>query len=275
MGQNKFKAKIIAPVFTKAPVEEVEKWAKNIIAAADKAYKHSKKSVRTRKDFEQKIAEPAERGFAACIGDINSPINQQMMVNYHANMKRAAKRYFLKHKLAYKTSKYAESIELAKQWYAESWVRYIGPLRGDKKNGIKGLGALGAMVLTADKNLEKFLKKDMPARRSLGVGGDEIILGIPICITPPDKTGKFRNELRNLIVRSGTYIIMGDYQAETIRLVNERLNQIAEKYRLPEIAEFRTNGESYINFIKLEIPNPDKPDENMDWLGLDIQVAIK
>lgn len=264
VNQIKFKARLIAPHFTQAPAEESEKWVKNTIAATDKAYKQCKKSIKTRKDFYQKIGDAAESGFAKYIGGTESAFKQQIMINYHANMKRAAKRYFLKRDRAYQTSKYADSIETGKKWYEESWLRYIGPLRGDKKSGIKGLGALGAMVLSADKDLVKFLKLDI----------DEIIEGVPICIAPPDKVGKFRNELRNLIIHLGSLIIDTGYHPETILRANEELNQLIEKYRLPEIASFSQNGDSYINFIVVEIPDSTKPGQTKKWLGLEIQVAL-
>lgn len=263
MNQISFKAKIFAPIFTKAPAEEVEKWAKNITASADKVYKHSKKLIKTRKDFDQQIAEPGERGFAKSLGDMDPAFKKQIMINYHANMKRAAKRYFLKLDRAYKTPKYAESIESGKQWYEESWLRYIGPLRGNKKSKIKGLGALGAMVLSADKDLVKFLKPDM----------DEIIEGNPICVVLPDKMGKFRNDVRNLIIRYGSFIIDGNYYPETIRLGIERLNQLVEQYRTPEFMPFMPNGESHIDFIVIEIPDPNNPDKMIKQLGLEIQVS--
>jgi hypothetical protein len=257
-----FKARLIAPYFTKAPPEEVEKWAKNTAAAADKAYKNSKKSIRTEKDFYQKIWEPAERGFVKSLGKIDTPAKQLMMVKYRAHKKTAAERYFRKLKLAYQTPKFAERVEFSKRRYEESWIIYVGPLRGDKKSGIKGLGSLGAMVLSADKDLEKFLKPDLDETQ-----------GTPICIAPSDKTGKFRFALKNLIIRSGTFIIDGGYDIETIQIVSERLNQLVEQYRLPEIADFESNGDSYINFIVVERTNPANPDEMIKQLGLDIQVS--
>jgi hypothetical protein len=262
MDVIRFKARLIAPYFHKAPPEEVEKWAKNLTAAADKAYKHSKESIKTEEDFYQKIWEPAERGFVKSLGKIDTPAKQLMIVKYRANKKKAAERYFRKLKLAYQTPKFAESVEFGKRRYEESWIIYVGPLRGDKKSGIKGLGSLGAMALSADKDLEKFLKPDI----------DEIE-GAPLCITSPDKTGKFRFALKNLIIRSGTFIIDEGYEPETIRIVTERLNQLAEQYRLTEIAPFSPNGLSYINFIVVEIPNPVKADEMIKQLGLEIQVA--
>jgi len=265
MDAIRFKARFIAPYFTKAPPEEVEKWAKNSTAAADKTYKHSKESIKTEEDFYQKIWEPGERNFVKSLGKIDTFAKQLMMVKYRAHKKKAAERYFRKLKLAYQTPKFVERVEFGKQWYEESWVIYIGPLRGDKKSGIKGLGSLGAMALSGDKDLEKFLKKDI----------DEVIEGIPVCIAPPDKIGKFSNDLRNLIIRSGTFIIEGGYELDTIRIVSERLNQLVEQYRLPEFTPFSPAGTSHIDFIVVEIPDPNNPDKMIKQIGLDIQVTIK
>jgi len=258
----RFKAKVIAPYFTKAPAEEVEKWAKNIIASSDKAYKHSKERIKTKEDFNEKIAKPSEQGFDKFLEGLPPAVKQRIMFKIRDSQEKAAKRYLQKREETYQTSKYANSIEAGKKQYEESWIKFLGPLRGEKKSKTKGLGSLGAMALSADKDLKKFLKKD----------ADKIIEGEPICVTSPDKASKFRNDVRNLIIRLGGIIIGTGYLSETIQNKNEELNQLVEQYRAPEIAPFKPSGDSHIDFIVVEIPNPAKPDEMIKQLGLEIQI---
>ena len=268
MGQIGFKARLIAPYFTEAPREEVEKWAKNTIAAAEKTYKLGKKAIKTRKDFDQKIAKPIEETLNTFLPDgyitKHGLTKKDVMNKTRDKLKRAGKRYILKRKEVYESPYYKEDVEFGKNNYAESWVKTHGPLKGYKKGGIKGLSSLGAMALTGDKDLKSFLKKDM-----------DKIEGDLLCIAAPDKMGEFKNALRNLINRLGTTIIGTGFNTDTIRRANEELNQLIEKYRLPEFIAFSPAGISHIDFIVIEIPNPVKPNEMIKQLGLDIQVIRK
>jgi len=264
MGQIKFKARVIAPYFCKAPVEEVENWVKNTIASAEKAYERSKKIIKTKKDFEEKIAKPSEQGLVKFLDGFPPAVKQRIMFKIRDSQKLAAKRYFQKRDETYKSPKYSQSIEAGKKQYEESWVKYLGPLRGSKKTKVKGLGILGAMTLSADKDLKKFLKQDI----------DKINEGEPICITMLEKISKLRNNVRRLIIRLGGIIIGTEYLPETIQNKNEELNQLVEQYRAPEIAPFKPGGDSHIDFVVVEIPNPAKPAEMIKQLGLEIQVSF-
>lgn len=266
MDEIKFKVRLNAPHFTQAPPEEVEKWAKNIVASADKAYKHSKKVIKTRKDYDQKISKPTEQAIDSFISPTyrtkHGLTKENIMNKTRDRRKRAAKRYFLKREQTYKTPKYEERVEFGKEQYAESWVKYRGPLYGHKKSGIKGLGSLGAMTLTNPPELKKWLKRE-----------DKIERYIDWKITKDEPVGKLANNLRNFIIRLGRLIIDTDYGPETIQYANEELNQRAEKYRLPKFAPFRPNGASHIDFIVVKIPDPAKPGETKKWLGIEIQVS--
>ncbi|MBI4835080.1 MAG: hypothetical protein HY811_09725 [Planctomycetes bacterium] len=258
-----FKAILRAPFFDHAPEEEVEKWAKNTIDAAQKTYSQSKKAIRTKKDYEEKIAKPAEEMIDKFISKGKYKSHEQIMNKLRDGKNLAAKKFFEKRKRAYESGKFADDVQFGKKFYAQKWVKYNGPLRGYKKGGIKGLGALAVMALSADKDLNQFLKKDT----------DKIIDGVPLSIALPDKAGKFKNALRNQITRSGKYIIDTNYKEQSLRDENETVNRLANEYRLPEIAPFSPVGVSYINFIAVEMSNPVKPGETIKQLGLDVQVA--
>ncbi|MBI4834250.1 MAG: hypothetical protein HY811_05475 [Planctomycetes bacterium] len=276
-----FKAILRAPFFDHAPEEEVEKWAKNTIDAAQKTYSQSKKAIRTKKDYEEKIAKPAGEMIDKFISKGKYKSHEQIMNKLKDGKNLAAKKFFEKRKRAYESGKFADDVQFSKKFYAQKWVKYNGPLRGYKKGGIKGLGALAVMALSADKDLKQFLKKDT----------DKIIDGVPFSIALPDKAGKFKNALRNQITRSGKYIIMMKCDEKIMRGESEIVNQLANKYRLPEITPFASGGASHIDFIAIEIPNPAplhsvsgtpdyrksskgaKPGEMIKQLGLDVQVS--
>jgi hypothetical protein len=120
------------------------------------------------------------------------------------------------------------------------------------------------MALTQPKELKKWLKKE-----------DEVKGDTDWRITKDDQAGKLANNLRNLIIRSSTFIIEGDYQPDTIRLVTERLNQLVEQYRTPEFVPFIPQGASHIDFIVIEIPDQNNPDKMIKQLGLEIQLATR
>jgi hypothetical protein len=263
-GGNKigFKVRLVAPYFPDIPPEIKESWVSGSKKAVPKTYQGLKKAIKTPKDFKEKIAKPVEKSIASFIDpkyiSKKGLTYDQMMNKTRESLGNAGKHYLPKKNADYQIRRNEEKVELKQTEYARSWCQVIGPLKGYKKGGIKGLGALGVMALCGDPELKNFLKK-----------GIDTIEGTP---TQSLRTG---SGLGNQIVHWGSRIIERGYKEQDIKQANEALNQLVNEYRRPEIVPFSPNGNSYINFIAVEIPNPTKPGEKIKQLGLDIQVSKK
>ena len=276
MTQIGFKAKIIAPYFTEPPPEIGENWVKKMKEARGKTYQGIKKAIKTRKDFKEKIAEPIAKGIAS-FTDPNfvsrsGRTYRNIMDKARDSLSRAGKHYLRRVTDAYQPGRYEGKVEDGRKEYARRWREITGPLRGHKKGGIKGLAALGVMALCGDPRIKEFLKERM-----------DVIEGQ----SGPALTGTgFKLLLTNRIVRWGSEIIELGYEDQDIRNANEKLNQLVNEYRRPEITPFSPSGDSsrnnrdsahasHIDFIVVEIPNPAKAVEKVKCLGLDIQIAFQ
>ena len=270
MDRIKFQAWLVAPYFPDAPPEIKDNWLKQSLAAIPKGYQHLKQAVKTKQDVIEKVMKPGlrwvERAAQALPPDAYISEHgrdlQGILNRARKNMPFAAKRYFKKRKYLYESGRYESLIELGLKRYTEKWCAIIGPLKGYQKGGIKGLNVLGTMVLTADKRLSDFLKK-----------GQDKIEGELFCVTSAEKLSRFKRMLLNQIVKSGSEIIGLDFMGVAFERQNAKINQVINEYRLTEILPFSPAGESHIDFIKVEIPNPAEPDKTIPWPGLDIQVV--
>ena len=205
------------------------------------------------------------------------------------SLARARKDYPKKVKAGYQKWQDEEQVKLWRKEYARKWCKFTGPLKGYAAGKVKGLSALAVMALCADPQLKNFRKK----------GIDEIEGTLTPAWTATGKPG-FKRVLANLIVRLGSDIIELGYEDQDIKRANQELNRLVNEYRRPEIAPFSPAGDSsrnnrfaefilspneglttsrdsvatpHIDFIVVEVPDPDKPGQKKNWLGLDIQVS--
>jgi hypothetical protein len=274
MGQIGFKARLVAPYFAEIPPAIRDGWLNGSKKAVSKTYKGLKKAIKTRKDFDQKIAKPTEKTVTSFIDpkfvSRSGRTYDEIMDKTRDSLAGAAKRYFKARKTVYESGKFEEKLGYGQKEYGRKWCKFIGPLRGYQKGGVKGLSALGVMALSGDPGIKNFLKDRI-----------DTMDGTPIDIA--DRSG-FKRILANRIVRWGTWIIELGYEQKDVTAANEKLNQLVNEYRREEIIPFSPaersgvptdvgDGASYINFIAVEIPNPLKPGEQIKQLGLDIKVT--
>ncbi|MBI5779916.1 MAG: hypothetical protein HZA49_10765 [Planctomycetes bacterium] len=279
MGQIKFKTSLVAPYFTEAPSEIKENWLKKMIANRQKTFRGLKKAIKTQKDFKEKIAKPAQKGIASFINPEyitrGGRSYQNIMDKTKDSFGRSVKHYFQKRKDAFESGKYEEKLESGQNEYARQWCRYLGPLRGYKKDNILGLPAMAIMALTGAKGLVSYLRE-----RKVQVDGESVN------IITPEKLNQFKRRLNGRIVHWGSEIITLDYEVTVITRANEELNELVNEYRRPEIATFSPAGASsrlgrdsavasHIDFIIEKIPNPAKPGERIKQLGLDISIVVE
>jgi hypothetical protein len=261
-----FQTIIQAPYFKEIPPEIDGKWVSASKEAAPKAYKNLKKVIRGRKDFAEKIAKPIEKTIASFIRPDfitrHCTTYGNIKDKAHDSMKRAGKKYAKRIKEGFNPAYYEAKVEEGRKAYARQWCEYIGPLKGYKAGGILGLATMAGMALTGDKKLVDYLS----ARNTK-------FEGTLSAVTTSEKLGTFKNILIRRMVRWGSWIIESGYDEQFIRESNEKLNNLVNEYRSPDIAEFEPNSVSHINFIVVEISNPKKPDEKIKQLGLDVQVS--
>lgn len=257
MGQISFRARLGAPELAEAPPELKAKWRDNLIASSGKALRTIKKSIRTRKDFDQKIGQPILDTQQSFINPafISRKGRDKKAIIYKTknSLKKAPRQYKKALKRVHETKEFEEKVDEGVRWFVKDYLTYTVPLLGCKTARIKGLAPLAAMTLAGDKDLKNFL-----------TDRDKIIKGQPICIVLPSQKGKFKNALRNQIIRSGRAIIKSGYDPEKIQKENAVINRLAEKYRLPEFARFTPGGPSHIDFVLI-----------YNRLYLDIQVASR
>ena len=154
-------------------------------------------------------------------------------------------------------SKVEARVEAAQEKYEQGVRKYHYPILGSAKTKVKGLASLGAMALSGDKVLVKYLKPKY----------DKIVKGKPVCLSPVDKLTEFKNKLRNHLAESGTIILKAEFNPRTISIRNGYVNRLVDSYRLPEFASFTPGGVSHIDFVVQESAGKKK-------LGLDIKVAL-
>jgi len=233
MGQIRFRALLRAPRLAEAPSEVVTKRRNSIIGASrKKTYRGIKKSIKTQKDFDQKIGKPVVDTQQSLINPdfvSRSEVTKKDIIHKTQDSTEKAFPQYKQGLKRYYESEDLQKVNQALDGFVENYLKYTVPLRGykKKKKQIKGLVYLGIMALTGDKYFKKFLKDT-----------DIIFIGQPICVTAPAKKSKFRNDLTKKLLRSGRDIIKSGYHHVIIRKRNAVLNQLVEKYRLPEIAPF-------------------------------------
>jgi len=276
MSQIELKVRLVAPYFTEIPPEISAKWLNGSKKATSKTYQGIKKSIKTQKDFKEKIANPLENEIASFL---NPKLITKKGLTYHDIMNKtrnslehAAKRYFPARKAAFEGGEYEKNLESGQKEYNKKWCAYTGPLKGYKAGNILGLARMAIMALTGMRSLIDYLRP-----QNIQVKGE------PAIITTPDKLNKFKRTLDSRIVHWGSEIITMDYEDQIIKRANEELNQLVNEYRRPEIAPFSaeggsasggsSGGYSHIDFIVVGIPDPKKPGEKIKQLGLDIQVS--
>ncbi|MFH1230432.1 MAG: hypothetical protein V1709_02930 [Planctomycetota bacterium] len=269
-----FNARLVAPYFTQIPPQIEENWVKKMIEAKGKTYRGLKKAIRTRKDFEEKIAKPTEKTIASFINpewrSKHGLTYKDIMNKTRDSLAGAGKRYFQKRKDVFETGKYEEKLEYGRKEYARKWCKYLGPLKGYKAGNILGLSTMAIMALAGDRKLVDYLKS-----RNVRLEGDPLghPVGEPLVITTPEKLGEFKKILVSLIVHWGSEIITQGYEEWVIKQANAELNQLVNEYRQSEISPFSLEGISHIDFIVVEITDPTNPNKKKKWLGLEIQVS--
>jgi hypothetical protein len=265
--KTEFWARLIAPFFPDAPPEIKENWMQGCKKSTLKTYQALKKAIKTRKDFDQKIAEPTIRAIAGftprTYRTIHGLTYRDIMSRTKEKLKRTAKKYFAKRKDVFETGGYEKKVEFGVKKYAEKWCKFRGPLQGYYKGGIKGLQSLGTMALAGDRNLNRFLKR-----------GQDKIDGDPYAVICPAKSKQFKRVVLNKIIHCGSEIINSDYNGNLIKRQNVEINQLVNEYRRPEVVKFLPTGASHIDFVMIERINPNNTDKMIKQLGLDIQVSL-
>ncbi|MBI5778800.1 MAG: hypothetical protein HZA49_05035 [Planctomycetes bacterium] len=268
MSQIEFNARIIAPYFAEIPPEIDEKWCSKSKKAAPKAYKSIKKAIKTKKDFDEKIGNPTKKTIASFIDpkfvSRTGHTYGNIMDDVRQSMKSAGKEYLRGVKDGFETGRYEESVELSRKRYAQKWCEYLGPLKGYKAGNILGLATMAIMALAGDNDLVNYL-------RARGVN----VQGQPLVITTPERINEFKNILTKRIVGWGSEIIKLGCEAQDIKRLSEKLNQLVNDYRRPEIAPFTSGGPSHIDFIIAQITDSTQPGGMWKSLGLDIQVTME
>ncbi|MDI6789043.1 MAG: hypothetical protein QME51_11785, partial [Planctomycetota bacterium] len=78
---------------------------------------------------------------------------------------------------------------------------------------------------------------------------DELISGSPCLITSPERLGRFRSQLHNLLKKAFRWICTSNYRPDAIKRWNDEINQLATDFREERFAPFTTGGASHIDFV--------------------------
>jgi len=260
-----FKVRLVAPVPTKKFDSGAEKWAAHIKASPDKIIEGLNKSIDKWKD---NIKEKARsEGITEDEVLKKYPMFSKTLEDYQRSKEKVEKA-LIENEAGY--SKFGDGVARGRKKYDRMTRESYYPLYGSRKDGVKGLIFLGLRALCGDRQLRKYLKPRL----------GKIITGKPVCICPPENLKDFGKEMRRQIAGSGAAILehhglSGDISEDILNIHSRQLNRWANRYQSAEFAPFEPGGESHIDFIVVEIPDPARPGQMMKWLGLDIQVSGK
>ena len=270
MKEIVFKVTLNGPVPTTDFLDlEVDKWVKRTRSSADKRKKGLKEAIKTPEDFDKKMHQPQVKTMKAFFKDVivtrRGLTKADMIAKAESEKDEKCQKYFKKRQESFKDKSFEKGVEEHKRMYEKGRLRYF-LLYGSKKEKVKGLISLGIMALCGDKSLREFVD---PQGHPVG----DSMRGNPVCITSAEKLTEFKKELRSQIAHLGGEIIKAGYDWEMAKYNSERLNRLVDGYRRAEFAPFRAGGASHLDFIKVEIPDPENQNKMKSWLGLDIQVS--
>ena len=279
MTQEKFLShiKVYLPCFNEFPVEKAQKWADAYYKQICHISGHRRKSVRTQKDYREKVAKPLIDEYQKMMDAIsaNAPgwkskrrrSPQDIMEKMKQKMlsRHSARKYLtgLDKAFGIKDGVRAKALKQCLPFYAADYAikmsfgswRFNGPIQEechpDIRRDIRGSNpaeagitvskksavAIATNWLTGNPETPKFLRDK-----------DEIINGKPVLVTVSSNAGRFRKQLANKLQQADLIIRAYNYSPEIIKSENDRINSWANDFANDEFTPFSTAGNSHIDF---------------------------
>lgn len=254
------------------PPEMMEKWQTGYYQQVRKISGQRRKAVGTVKDYQAKVAQPLQEVTRRWLNpDFHSRKGRsaaEILRVQATALKKSGRQYLKQLDAAYRTvngvrAKYIKDrLPQAGLRYAEAMAWLVWPLLAGDEPGKPGPVLLAQRWLTSDQTVLTLLKKE-----------DEHLIGEPLLITDQARVKQFKLQLYRRLVWAGRQVIKSNYLPEAIRLANESINRLVQQFARSEFAPFSTGGDSHLDFIVKEIPDPKNSTRLIKQLYLEIQVA--
>jgi len=261
------------PAGQEVPPEIVKKYQVAYYGAVRKTSGHRRKAVGTIKAYQEKVARPLTQGLSSMFPpDFVSQkgLEKDEIIKLHQRSIQAAGRKYL-NKLAQAYKKVngipakliKDKLATAGEHYARKMAYAFWPLVGGPVPGAKGPVIKTQLWLVGDPVVLNYLTEQ-----------DEVLRGEPVLITTQAQRGIFKKRLNSRLIQAGVRILktFPDYPF-ILQKENDRTNILIQQFARPEFAPFTTGGDSHLDFLVKEIPDPKNLTRTIKQLYLDIQVA--
>jgi len=250
--------KVFIPKFNEFPLAEAWKWAENYYAQTRHITGQRRKALPTHQDVQEKAFDPLLKAYPQFLSpDFRSKsgltaehIREKLQRKLQD--KETARRYLKEFEKAYRTENGirakrikedlpGNAAKYACQMTFGNW-RFLGPINQQGR---------GAIPLVLD-----WLSGETDALNDLRPP-DELISGQPVLITTPGRTGRFRKQLQNALLKSARFISESNYHPTATREENDKVNQLVNEFGRSGIVPFSPSGASHLDFV----PHP----ETAEW----------
>ncbi|MBI4712571.1 MAG: hypothetical protein HY762_04630 [Planctomycetes bacterium] len=252
---------IYLPAVNEFPLANARKWAEGVYKQACHTSGRRRQAIHTLKDYRQKLAQPALEhglkaipdGFISKSGLSAETIRRLMRARMlsaqagHKYMDKLDKAFRVKDGISAKKLK--DGLPFGAADYAVKMTfgnwRFIGPAGTGEQSPL----FIAVNWLNGNQKTVNYLRAK-----------DKLVKGGPLIIAEPDKTGRFKMQLRAQLMRSANIISACNYAADIISDQNDRLNQLVNRFARPDLAPFVSGGASHLDFVI--IPASIEPDDS-------------
>lgn len=260
------------------PSEISQKWAARYYAKVPHISGARRKAVGTVKDFQEKIAQPLMKATARWMNpqfiSRSGLTYEDILAKQRKKLEEGAARKYLEGLgQAYRTTdgvrakKILYCIEVGA--FAHAWgMRRLWALIGTRPPTAQAAVPLALDWLTGDQTAGDRLHQD-----------DKLLAGAPVLVPEQNQVKRFKNELNRRLIQAGVRILMhfpedSRYPLQPcLEAENWQTNYLVQLLARRELVGFITGGDSHLDFIVKEIPDPQNPTRLIKQLYLEIQVA--
>jgi hypothetical protein len=230
------------------PARIAEQWADGFNVHAQRIGEKGRKSIPDEARYQSKLVGTSTKKFKEVISaDFVSKagLTAKMIVTKHAtNLGKSYKKYHDKLAKVYETvdgitaKKFKEAVTNSKEHFARGLASTI-TLTGTRVEG-RGITSVVGNWLTATNIADGLL-----------TGGDELIVGKPMLITPQEHAGAFRLVINYRLLQSGSIIMKSEYDESIMKMYNDQTNDLVQRFVDADLdlMPFETGGKSHIDYV--------------------------
>ena len=258
--------RLAIPNLTEMPPEIVNLWSDTQKARAEYTAEKCLEVISNANDFQLRLAEPSNKAFAQFVNPefcARSGLKaEEIIARQASNLKTSYEKYDSGVRHAYAevdgmpARRFKERVALRRAAYSSGAARKLLSFTGRRASGI-GAVPITVAWLVGDQKIVGYLRSS-----------DSVSEGGPFCVVELTNRPGFKASLNQRLIQAGATIIDGGNKPEVIKHQNDLTNSLVQGGVSPvlNLAEFRTNGDSYVNYL---VP------EEAGQLYLEIKVSQK